>query len=141
MGNIGLPEMIFIFVLALLIFGPKKLPELGRSLGKGLAEFKRASAELKGSLEREMQNLEQDVKAEEAKPAATIPPEEPTQAAEDSADTTEDRANAAEDPTQWVPKESSDAATDEDRANTAGDPAKTAQDPGYQDYSYTEHRD
>lgn len=68
MGNVGFPEMIFIFVIALLIFGPKKLPELGRSLGKGLSEFRRASSELRGSLEREMQNLEQDVKSAESQP-------------------------------------------------------------------------
>mgnify|MGYP001038796217 CR=1 FL=1 len=66
MGSIGVPEMIFIFVLALLIFGPKKLPELGRSLGKGIAEFRRASAELRSSLEREMQNLENETRIEES---------------------------------------------------------------------------
>jgi len=65
MGSIGVPEMIFIFVLALLIFGPKKLPELGRSLGKGIAEFRRASNELKSSLEREMNTLEQETRLDE----------------------------------------------------------------------------
>lgn len=65
MGSIGMPEMIFIFVLALLIFGPKKLPELGRSLGKGLSEFRRASTELRSSLEREMHTIEQETKVEE----------------------------------------------------------------------------
>lgn len=60
MGPLGVPEMIFIFVLALLIFGPKKLPELGRSLGKGMAEFRRASNELKSTFEREMNNLERE---------------------------------------------------------------------------------
>jgi TatA/E family protein of Tat protein translocase len=65
MGPIGFPEMIFLFVLALLIFGPKKLPELGKSLGKGMAEFRRASNELKSTFQREMDNIErenQDVK-------------------------------------------------------------------------------
>ena len=65
MGPIGIPEMIFLFVLALLIFGPKKLPELGKSLGKGMAEFRRASTELKTTFQREMDNIErenQDVK-------------------------------------------------------------------------------
>jgi sec-independent protein translocase protein TatA len=42
-GSIGMPELILIFVVALLVFGPKKLPEIGKSLGKGLAEFKKAS--------------------------------------------------------------------------------------------------
>ena len=62
MGPIGIPEMIFIFVLALLIFGPKKLPELGRSFGKGLAEFRRASNELKGTFQREMDNIETETR-------------------------------------------------------------------------------
>ena len=62
MGPIGIPEMIFIFVLALLIFGPKKLPELGRSFGKGLAEFRKASNELKSTFQREMDNIETETK-------------------------------------------------------------------------------
>jgi sec-independent protein translocase protein TatA len=62
MGPIGIPEMIFIFVLALLIFGPKKLPELGRSFGKGLAEFRRASNELKSTFQREMDNIEAETR-------------------------------------------------------------------------------
>ena len=51
MGPIGLPEMMALFVIALLLFGPKKLPELGRTLGKGLSEFRRAKNELKATLE------------------------------------------------------------------------------------------
>lgn len=60
MGPLGVPEMIFIFVLALLILGPKKLPELGRSIGKGMAEFRRASNELRSTFEREMNTLERE---------------------------------------------------------------------------------
>jgi TatA/E family protein of Tat protein translocase len=56
--NLGMPEMIFIFLLALVLFGPKKLPELGRQLGKALAEFKKASNEFKSQLEMEMMNIE-----------------------------------------------------------------------------------
>lgn len=86
MGSIGVPEMLFIFVLALLIFGPKKLPELGRTLGKGLAEFRRASNELKGSLEREMNNIEQETKA--AANAASQPATAPAAAPQEPAKTT-----------------------------------------------------
>jgi sec-independent protein translocase protein TatA len=69
-GSIGMPELIIIFVIALIIFGPRKLPELGRSLGKSLAEFKRASNELKSTLEEEIRIEEQQQRAEAAKPAA-----------------------------------------------------------------------
>ena len=60
MGPLGWQEMAVIFVLALLLFGPKKLPELGRNLAKGLAEFKRAQNELKATFEREMRSLERE---------------------------------------------------------------------------------
>ena len=67
MGPVGIPEMIFIFVLALLIFGPRKLPELGRNLGKALAEFRRASNELRATVEDEMRNLEHEARELEQK--------------------------------------------------------------------------
>ncbi len=54
MGSLGMQEIIVIFVLALIVFGPRKLPELGKSLGKGLAEFKKASNELKQTWEDEV---------------------------------------------------------------------------------------
>ena len=58
MGPLGFPELIIIFVVALLVFGPRKLPELGRSLGKGLSEFKRASNELPQTLDEEIRDEE-----------------------------------------------------------------------------------
>lgn len=60
-GSIGMPELILIFVVALLVFGPKKLPEIGKSLGKGLAEFKRASDELKKTIEQEIEQGKNEV--------------------------------------------------------------------------------
>ena|SRR5215831_5847298 len=65
MGPLGYPEMIFIFLLALILFGPKKLPELGRTVGKALTEFRRASNELKTTFDREMKNLEQETEIKE----------------------------------------------------------------------------
>jgi len=53
-GSIGMPELIIIFVIALIIFGPRKLPELGKSLGRSLSEFKRASNDLRSTLEEEI---------------------------------------------------------------------------------------
>jgi sec-independent protein translocase protein TatA len=60
MGPIGVPEMIAIFVIALLLFGPKKLPELGRTLGKAITEFRRASNELKATFESHLSELEKE---------------------------------------------------------------------------------
>ena len=59
-GTLGFPEMVIIFIVALLLFGPKKLPELGRTFGKALTEFRRASNELKSTFDRAMKSLEQE---------------------------------------------------------------------------------
>lgn len=66
MGPLGFPELILIFIVALIVFGPKRLPEIGRTLGKALGEFKKASDELKNTIERE-------VRAEELKELTTLP--------------------------------------------------------------------
>ena len=55
MGSLGMQEIIVIFIIALIIFGPRKLPEIGKSLGKGLQEFKKASNDLKRTWEEEVQ--------------------------------------------------------------------------------------
>ena len=65
MGPIGVQEMVIIFLVALVLFGPKKLPELGRTIGKALTEFRRASNDLKASFEREMHNLEREAELKE----------------------------------------------------------------------------
>jgi TatA/E family protein of Tat protein translocase len=72
MGSIGVPEMIIIFIVALIVFGPKKLPELGKSLGKGLAEFRRASNELKATIEEEVRSIETEANKplEESNPSS-----------------------------------------------------------------------
>ena len=73
LGSIGMPELIIIFVIALIIFGPRKLPELGRSLGKSIAEFKKASNELKSTLEEEIRLEEQRSTLEASKTTAAAP--------------------------------------------------------------------
>lgn len=60
-GSLGGPELLLILVLALLLFGPRKLPEIGRTIGRGLSEFRKATTEFKSSLEREV-DLEDEVK-------------------------------------------------------------------------------
>ena len=71
LGSIGMPELIIIFLIALVIFGPRKLPELGRSLGKSLAEFKRASNELRSTLEEEIRLEEHKDASKTASTAAS----------------------------------------------------------------------
>jgi sec-independent protein translocase protein TatA len=76
-GSLGMPELIVIFVIALIVFGPRKLPELGRSLGRGIAEFKKATNELQSSLEDEIRVEEQRLEASKVSaPAATPSPAE-----------------------------------------------------------------
>jgi len=70
-GSIGMPELIVIFIIALIIFGPRKLPELGKSLGRSIAEFKRASNELRNTLEEEIRVDDQRARTTATAPAPT----------------------------------------------------------------------
>ena len=72
MGPIGMQEMMLIFLLALLLFGPKKLPELGKLLGKGLTEFRRAKNELTSTFESHLHELERETRIETT-PATSTP--------------------------------------------------------------------
>jgi TatA/E family protein of Tat protein translocase len=62
MGPLGIPEIIAIFIVALVVFGPKKLPELGKSLGKGLREFNKAKNELKATWDEQLREAERQLK-------------------------------------------------------------------------------
>lgn len=80
-GPLGVPELLFIFVLALLIFGPRKLPEIGRTIGRAMGELRRATADLKGSLDADLALEEETAsrrKRETAPTAASAPAAEPT---------------------------------------------------------------
>ena len=101
-GSIGMPELIIILTLALIIFGPRKLPELGRSLGKSLGEFKRASNELRNTLDEEIRLEEERSTAQKA--AAPAPSAAPVIVTD--ADDDDPRREPQE---QTVPRESGHA--------------------------------
>lgn len=100
--NIGLPEMVLILTLALLVFGPKKLPEIGRSMGKAIRGFQQASKEFETEFKKEAERLEQTV----SQPMkATIEPSEPKALAPTAADST---ATDTDQQPAEVPAESGD---------------------------------
>lgn len=74
-GSLGVPELLFILVLALLVFGPRKLPEIGRTLGRALGEFRRATSDLKRTLDVELSSEED--RRPTASPQIVPPPEQP----------------------------------------------------------------
>jgi sec-independent protein translocase protein TatA len=67
MFGLGIPELIVIFVIALLVFGPRKLPDLGKSIGRAMAEFKKAQQEFQESVQAEMKDVEKTADLEEIK--------------------------------------------------------------------------
>lgn len=71
MGSIGVPELIVIFIVALLVFGPRKLPEIGKSLGKALKEFQRARNELISTVEEEVRKIETETSIASSSTTAT----------------------------------------------------------------------
>jgi Tat protein translocase TatB subunit len=73
-GSIGFPELIMIFIVALLLFGPRKLPEIGKTLGKAMNEFRRASNDLQRSLEEEVAADELKAAKREIQDATTLTP-------------------------------------------------------------------
>lgn len=71
-GSFGFPELMLIFIVALLVFGPRKLPEIGRTLGKALGEFRKATDDLKNTIEREVQVEEQKQLLAQIRPASEV---------------------------------------------------------------------
>ncbi len=80
MGSLGMQEIVVIFILALIVFGPRKLPEIGKSLGKGLAEFKKASNELRQTWEEEVRlDKEKEATSEILKSSSSEPKKDSVQ--------------------------------------------------------------
>ncbi|NEO85151.1 MAG: TatA/E family twin arginine-targeting protein translocase [Spirulina sp. SIO3F2] len=85
--GIGLPEMVLIFIVGLLIFGPKKLPEIGRSLGKAIRGFQDATNEFKNEFQQEVSQIEDAVKMQaQLEPDPAAEQAEATESTENAAD-------------------------------------------------------
>ena len=86
-GSLGLPEILFILVIALLVFGPRRLPEIGRTIGKALGEFRRATTDLKRTIDTEvtLEEVRQSPPPSPPRPAIT-PAETPYAEPGDSVD-------------------------------------------------------
>ena len=72
MFGLGFPEVLLIFVIALIVFGPKKLPELGKSIGRAMAEFKKASEDFQESVRAEMKEVEKSTGVDEIKKLGSL---------------------------------------------------------------------
>ena len=83
-GSLGIPELLIIFIVALIVFGPKRLPEIGRTLGKALGEFKKATDDFKNTIEREVQRRGAEADGLDADhcPCIDIGIKEPSQSAD-----------------------------------------------------------
>ncbi len=98
MGGLGFSEIILIFLVALIVFGPRKLPEIGKMLGRALNEFKKASDELKNTIEREVRVEDQKTLAPAPPAADTVARHEPAAAEMLTPATVEPAATAVETP-------------------------------------------
>lgn len=107
-GSVGLPELIVIFTIALIIFGPRKLPEIGKTLGKSLAEFKRASNELRNTLESEIRLEDQKTPSRPDTPAS-VHSIAPAAAADSIPAVVEPAAAVTDHPTGAVPRQNGSA--------------------------------
>ena len=73
MGSVGSPEILMILLVALLVFGPHKLPELGKALGRAVREFKKATSELQETIEREVEEVKRVAEPPEIMPKGALP--------------------------------------------------------------------
>jgi len=122
-GSLGLPEILVILVLALLIFGPKRLPEVGRTIGKGLAEFRRATTDLKRSV-----NAELSLEDEERSVTTRRPPIEGVGRTAAEASTTHELPPASEADAAEEGAEDGEAAPASESSATPASPGSPASD-------------
>ena len=129
-GSLGVPEILFILVVALLVFGPRRLPEIGRTVGKALGEFRRATTDLKRSIDTEvtLEEVRRTPPASPVAPAAAVPVA-PSAAPEAPGEPAADPAIAANAPAPKPVEPAGPSAPDATPVEPAG-PAAPAATPG-----------
>ena len=113
-GSLGLPEILFILVLALLVFGPRRLPEVGRTIGRALGEFRRATGDLKRSFDQEMSSFEKDA-------AGVVPAAGSTPRVAEKQDHQAETPEGPQAAREAVDKDDSDLAGEPDSASKASE--------------------
>ena len=106
MGPLGIPEVIAIFIIALVVLGPKKLPELGKSLGRGLREFNKAKSELKATWDEQLREAENQIQS--AKETVSYPVRE-TIAAVNSANPLNESGRETDNESRILPPSTADS--------------------------------
>jgi TatA/E family protein of Tat protein translocase len=126
---LSIPHMIVVFVVVLVVFGPQKLPELARGLGKLMAEFRKASTDFKTAFEEEMRDIERQARETERKKTTPPAAEIPSEASSDSQTIGATPAEPVIAPVaESVPRSSEDAAEPKSEDLSASTPADETHD-------------
>jgi sec-independent protein translocase protein TatB len=126
---LSIPHMIVVFVVVLVVFGPQKLPELARGLGKLMAEFRKASTDFRTAFEEEMRDIERQARETEHKKLAPPAPEIPSEASSDSQTIGAPPAEPVIAPVaESVPRSSEDAAEPKSEDLSASTPTDETHD-------------
>jgi len=112
-GSLGFPEILFILVLALLVFGPRRLPEVGRTIGRALGEFRRATGDLKRSFDQETSSFERAADSDSTVAVTPPTPAAPDRGGKLPAETSSSSASEDSDESDAAPEDTAEEASED----------------------------